>query len=207
LPQALSAAGNAPVYFHPAVTRSRFSIRDGKAKPIGMPVASRLALASVPGSRLFRVEEPLAPWNGVGLSGPIPRCTDFEDVGGPFFLDAGGSEPDPVSDDLAAWIRTAEGLVVILGCCHAGLVNTVTHCREQSGENRIAAIIGGMHLGEAGPERLARTVAALAALRPALLVPCHCTGENAVAALQDAFPGRTTPGLVGESFRFSVAAG
>lgn len=98
-----------------------------------------------------------------GLTGHIPRKTDFEDTGGPFYLDPHGKHPDLIADDLALWIRTDQGLVICLGCCHAGLVNTIHHIRSISGTEIIRAIIGGFHLLHADSRRIEGTTEVLRA--------------------------------------------
>ena len=62
-------------------------------------------------------------------------------TGGPFFVDTDGAQPDPIEDDLALWMRTERGLVVVVGCSHAGLVNTLHHALRLSGETRLHAVL------------------------------------------------------------------
>ena len=206
VPHVLSQAPDVQVYLHAAAAVPRHSIRDGIARSIGMPAAARAAIGRLPAARLHLVARPLELPGGVGVAAPIPRATAYEDVGGPFFLDAAGRRSDPVVDDLALWLRTERGLVVLVGCCHAGLVNTLTLARELSGEPRVHAILGGLHLREAGAARLDATVAALQALEVELLVPCHCSGEGAVARLQGTLGRRVRPGAAGQAFTFRAAA-
>jgi 7,8-dihydropterin-6-yl-methyl-4-(beta-D-ribofuranosyl)aminobenzene 5'-phosphate synthase len=81
-------------------------------------------------------------------------------------------------------------------------VNTLDHVRGLAGGQRIRAVIGGLHLIEASRRRLDRTIGALRLMEPDIIVPCHCTGEKAVAALKDAFGERVSPGAAGMTFRF-----
>jgi 7,8-dihydropterin-6-yl-methyl-4-(beta-D-ribofuranosyl)aminobenzene 5'-phosphate synthase len=97
----------------------------------------------------------------------------------------------------ALWIHTTAGLVVCLGCCHAGVINTLRHITAASGESRIAAVIGGMHLINATDERLERTTEALKAYAIPSMVPCHCTGESAVAFLAGRLGGCVERGCAG----------
>jgi len=192
-------------YAHPAATGPRYSLRGGVAKPIAMPAATRTALDAHPaGVRWTTRSHQLAI--GLGLTGPIPRLTDFEDTGGPFFVDADGAQPDPIADDLALWIRTERGLVVVVGCSHAGLVNTLHHALKLSGETRLHAVLGGFHLNEASKVRLARTMVGLQELGPDLIVPCHCTGDAAVERLRQSFGERVLPGSAGAVFLFGGAS-
>lgn len=204
VPHVLSRAPAAEVHAHPASTGCRFSIKDGAARPVDMPGPTRAALDAHPGGvRWTTGAEPLAP--GVGLTGEIPRLTDYEDVGGPFFVDADGREADPITDDQALWIRAERGLVVITGCGHAGVVNTLRRALALSGAPRVHAVLGGFHLNAAGERRLSRTIDALRELDPDLIVPCHCTGEAAVERLRQAFGERVVQGSSGAVFRFDRA--
>lgn len=185
VPLVLGAAPGSCVHCHPGVTEPRYSVGGAGARDIRMPLFSMRALAALPAQRLHWTAEPHETWAGIGLSGYIPRRTDFEDAGGPFYFDPRALRPDPVADDQAVWIRTDKGLIVCLGCCHAGLVNTLAHIREATGETRIRAVVGGLHLGAAGRERLEKTAHALREAGPDLMVLCHCTGEGAAAYLRD----------------------
>jgi 7,8-dihydropterin-6-yl-methyl-4-(beta-D-ribofuranosyl)aminobenzene 5'-phosphate synthase len=201
----LQRAGDVEVYCHPAVTRPRYVIRDGKATGIGMPPESAAALARLPSQRLHWVQGPVMLTPRVGLTGPIPRRTSYEDTGGPFFLDVAGEQHDPIEDDLALWINTDKGLVVCLGCCHAGLVNTLDYVARLTDGARVRAVIGGLHLMNAGRERLALTIAELERIAPELVVACHCSGEAAVAALREALGKRVVTGAAGMRFSWRSA--
>jgi 7,8-dihydropterin-6-yl-methyl-4-(beta-D-ribofuranosyl)aminobenzene 5'-phosphate synthase len=185
VPQVLGAAPISRVYCHPGVTEPRYSITGGEARDIRMPLFSMRALGALSSERLHWSGEPCEIGTGVGLSGYIPRRTDFEDAGGSFYFDPHALRPDPVSDDQALWIRTDTGLIVCLGCCHAGLVNTLGHVCDVAGDKRIRAVVGGLHLNAASRVRLEKTVQALQVVKPGLMVLCHCTGEGAISYLRD----------------------
>jgi 7,8-dihydropterin-6-yl-methyl-4-(beta-D-ribofuranosyl)aminobenzene 5'-phosphate synthase len=203
LPLVIERSPALELYAHPAATGSRYWNRDGVTKTIAMPVAARSALASLHAG-VHWTTEPVDLGGGLGLTGAIPRLNDYEDTGGPFFLDTAGRQADPIEDDLAVWIRTERGLVVVVGCSHAGLVNTLRHALGVSGETRLHAVLGGFHLTEASEARLARTMVELDELGPDLIVPCHCTGDAAVEWLRRAFGERVVPGSAGSVFRFDI---
>jgi 7,8-dihydropterin-6-yl-methyl-4-(beta-D-ribofuranosyl)aminobenzene 5'-phosphate synthase len=204
VPLVIARAPTVEIYAHPAAIGPRYSIRDGAAKAIAMPAAARSALeVHAVGVRWTTVAVQLAI--GLGLTGPIPRLTDYEDTGGPFFVDTGGARPDPLADDLALWMRMDRGLVVVVGCSHAGLVNTLRHALSLSGESRLHAVLGGFHLNEASERRLVRTMDELQELNPDLIVPCHCTGDAAVERLRQTFGNRVVRGAGGAAFRFRGA--
>ena len=136
------------------------------------------------------------------LTGAIPRANAYEDTGGPFFTDEQGREPDELLDDQAAFFETEAGTVVILGCAHAGIINTVWYIRSLTSNRPIHAIMGGMHLLHASPQRMEFTIAELTRLQVGCLMPCHCTGAAAVSRLWNAFPGRCAACPVGTVLSF-----
>ncbi|MDR1310673.1 MAG: MBL fold metallo-hydrolase, partial [Burkholderiaceae bacterium] len=126
---------------------------------------------------------------GVGATGPVPRLTAYEDTGDALFKDWDKKEVDSVEDDQSMWFETEKGLVVLLGCCHSGVVNTVNYVKQISGMARVRGVIGGMHLLRAGRTRMEETLRTMAAWDMAFLIPCHCTGDGAKAKMQ-AFLGK-----------------
>ena len=125
-------------------------------------------------------------------TGEIPRETDFEDTGltSEVFLDEAMTVPDPIRDDQALVFRVPQGVVVLFGCGHSGVVNTLRQVRTLLGVDHIHAIMGGSHLIAASPTRMARTVAELEAVGIERLLLSHCTGTAAFAHLAQAFPGK-----------------
>jgi 7,8-dihydropterin-6-yl-methyl-4-(beta-D-ribofuranosyl)aminobenzene 5'-phosphate synthase len=203
LPQVVAGAGLMPVYALPGLATPRYCL-DGSVPPraVHMPDAARDAMLDRPLSCVRWVTTPQEIVPGLHLSGPIPRANDFEDSGGPFYLDAGGEVADPLDDDQALWLDTAWGTVLVLGCCHVGLANTLEHVRAHTGGRPVRGVLGGMHLLRASAERLERTCAALAAAGVDLLAPCHCTGDRAVERLRQAFGPRVQDCRAGMSFQF-----
>ena len=183
------------VYAHPAATDSKFSANpDGGSHPVGMPEADRLALQQ---ADWIRVEAPTKLPCGLRLTGPVPRVTDFEDTGGAFYLDAECTVPDELPDDQSAFLETEEGTVVILGCAHSGVINTLQYIQTLTNNRPIHTVIGGMHLIHADKTRMDRTVEELCAMNIQQLVPCHCTGLPAIVRMWNEFPGKCRPCLVG----------
>jgi 7,8-dihydropterin-6-yl-methyl-4-(beta-D-ribofuranosyl)aminobenzene 5'-phosphate synthase len=129
-------------------------------------------------------------------TGPMVRQTG-EDTGGDFYLDPACTQPDPIRDDQAAYIPCDAGTVVILGCTHAGLINTLLHIRDLTDSRPIAAVIGGLHLLNADEHRMGTIRGALQDLGIGRIVPTHCTGFHAAAELYRAFQGRFTSAEMG----------
>lgn len=193
------------VFAHPAALQPKFvRHRDGTSREIGMPPVGERAVRRQNGS-LVATLSPTPVLGKLFVTGPVPRVTDFEDTGGPFFLDAACSLPDPLVDDQAVFFETRDGIVVLLGCAHSGVVNTLQYIGKLTGDKPIHAVLGGMHLLQASPERLARTIEALRTWNLQLLAPAHCTGMAATAALWNAFPGRCATCHVGTRFEFDAA--
>ena len=180
---------DAPVIYGHDATIGRFSCRPDEQAPrqIGMAEEVRQALCQLPAERRIVLDVPRYLRPGIGITGPVPRNSTFEDTGGPFYLDPDKAQADPITDDLSLWFETSDGLVVLTGCCHSGLVNTVRQAQRISGVTRIRGIIGGLHLLNAGPERLDATIAFLHECAPDFLLPCHCTGAQVVERLHAEF--------------------
>lgn len=193
-------APSARIYAHPAAFQAKYGRKpDGSVRDLGIP-DDRVGLPGRIRDRLLSTIGPTEICPGIMVTGQIPRTTQFEDTGGPFYLDATCEHPDPLADDQALFIRTGQGTVVVLGCAHAGVVNTLEYVAQLTGGAPIRAVLGGMHLGAASTERLEQTIAGLRRLDVAQIVTAHCTGANAFAALWHGLPGRCTASEVGASF-------
>jgi 7,8-dihydropterin-6-yl-methyl-4-(beta-D-ribofuranosyl)aminobenzene 5'-phosphate synthase len=186
----LEVAPRAELYAHPAALESKYSRADsGECREVGMPLAVRRAIDARP-DWLTPVKRPTEIADGVFVTGEIPRRTEYEDTGGPFFSDRDGRHPDRMPDDQAMFIDSRRSTMVLLGCGHAGVINTLRYVRDLTGHKPIHAVIGGMHLATASCDRIERTVDNLRRLRVERLLPGHCTGTAATSELRNAFPGR-----------------
>ena len=185
------------IYLHAAVFQPRYSLDGRNARIIKMPLNAMEAVMHYDDRRVHWLTKPVSPLNGVGITGPIARKCEFEDTGGNFYLDPEGKEIDTIKDDVAVWLHGEAGLVVCLGCCHAGLVNTLDHIMTRTGEKRVDTIIGGMHLLHAGKERLDRTAAALNSMDIGRIIACHCSGDEAVSYLAERLDCEVSTGYAG----------
>lgn len=191
-----------PLFVHPDFNCERYSIKNPQEpKRVGVPSS---ALDALDAFSLHSVQSPteIIPNSGIWMTGEIPRNNSYEDTGGPFFLDAKGTLSDPIVDDQALWFASDHGLVIVLGCAHAGIVNTIEHCKSCSGIDRVHAVIGGFHLLNASEVRLQKTMTILAKDCPDCLAACHCTGEGAMQRMRDLFPNQWKPCGAGTLFRF-----
>jgi 7,8-dihydropterin-6-yl-methyl-4-(beta-D-ribofuranosyl)aminobenzene 5'-phosphate synthase len=199
LSRALGRTGM-PVTIHPEFW-SRRRIRFPGLDPAELPSTSRSALEGL-GFDIVEDRRPSFLLDGsVLITGEVDRTTPFETgFQGHDALRDGDWQPDPlILDDQALVVALRErGLVVLSGCGHAGIVNTVRYAQRLTGEQDIAAIVGGFHLsGPMFEPIIEPTVQALGALEPALLVPAHCTGWKAVHRLAARFPDAFVPSAVG----------
>jgi len=137
----------------------------------------------------------------------IDRTTEFE-KGAPslWFEKDGKAQQDTFEDDTAlAFVVRDKGLVVLSGCAHAGIVNTVEYARKVTGVDSVYAVMGGFHLS--GPDQapvIKPTIEALKAIDPAYIIPTHCTGRNATQMIEDAFPGRFILNMAGTRLTFAA---
>ncbi|MEE4166981.1 MAG: MBL fold metallo-hydrolase [Desulfocapsaceae bacterium] len=181
----VNAAAGLHVYLHPAaVAKPRYSHKDGGVGSAEIPSHSLRSLEMVPENRRYQISEPFEMEEGLGLTGYIARRNSYEDTGGVFSFDRQGLQVDPIEDDIALWARSPRGLVICVGCSHAGIVNTLETVMDLSGETTIQTIIGGLHLKNATDGRLQQTVSALNRMDINRLICCHCTGDGAVEYLQ-----------------------
>lgn len=193
----LPLAPQAEVYFGSGVEKVRYSHHPGRpVKELTFPKSGLSALCTHPSDKLHSVATftEIAP--GLLLTGAIPRVT-FEDCGGPFFLDEAATQPDTLEDEIA--LLTTSG-ALIQGCCHAGILNTLTHCMHCHPEIPVRTIVGGLHLLHASPERLEKTANALNQLSLERLILLHCTGEAAVDFLKTRLTCEVCVGQVGDSY-------
>ncbi|KAF3763434.1 metallo-beta-lactamase superfamily protein [Cryphonectria parasitica EP155] len=150
-------------------------------------------------------------------SGAIPRRTAYEKGirGGLRFVPsaaAGGDgawEPDEaIADERLVMCRLkGKGLVVFTGCSHAGIINVCRHAIELDrgdeggrGRNPLHAVVGGFHLADNQPEKLASSLEDLKALEPKVLMPGHCTGWKFKSMCEQAMPGVIVPSFCGTTY-------
>jgi len=175
------------VIAHPDIWQSKYARRkDEPDRYIGIPFQRR-ELESL-GARFKLVKEPIRITDNIMTTGEVPMVTDFEQIDdGLFVREDSGWQPDKLLDDQALVIKTDAGLVVILGCAHRGMINTLYHARQLTGVDKIHAVIGGSHLISASEERLWQTIDALRRLDIQRMGLCHCTDLPAASLLAQEF--------------------
>jgi len=181
---------------HPDVWQAKYARRkDEPDRYIGIPF-QRNELESL-GATFNLATKPVRIGEDIMTTGEIPMVTSFEQVDtGLFVKEDTGWQPDKIMDDQALIVNTESGLVVILGCAHRGIVNTLHHARQLTDRETIYAVVGGSHLINTSEERLWQTIDALRELHVQRLGLCHCTDLPAASVLAQEF---------GESFFFNRA--
>ena len=175
------------IFLHPAAARRKYAKSDaGPGRFIGIPENSSQALRAVH-DRVVWTESATEVVPGVWCTGEIPRVAAQGPAEPGFFLDSDCREPDPLVDDQALFIETSNGLVVIAGCAHEGVANTLDRVSALTGRSELFAIAGGLHLGRAAQPELEASANAVGRRNTRILAPCHCTGMTAHAYLRERF--------------------
>ena len=176
------------------------------AKTVDMGTLDRAAIEKT-GSRVVFVPQPTVIAGVALASGEIPRLTDYEKVPPAMKMEKDGMlVQDPLTHELALIFSVAgKGLVIVTSCSHSGVINTVEHARKITGEARVLAVIGGMHLTTATEETIDKTVTALQAIKPIFVAPMHCTGNRALTKLATSMPDAYVHPSVGTRYVFQAA--
>jgi len=198
LPAVLQLKGTVDVFAHPDIFSERIWSSGEKSRFVGIPYR-RIYLESLGAN--FRLETGMITVGpGVFLTGEIPRRNTFEkgDSSMTAILPGGGSiHPDPLKDDLSLIVDSPAGLILVLGCAHAGMINIIEYVLEQTGRNRIHAIIGGTHLGFSSDEQFAETLKVIDHYQIERIGVSHCTGLPRAAMLHARLGDRFFFGSVG----------
>jgi 7,8-dihydropterin-6-yl-methyl-4-(beta-D-ribofuranosyl)aminobenzene 5'-phosphate synthase len=175
------------VIAHPDIWSLKYGrLRKVKERYSGIPFQREL-LENL-GARFNMTTQPVRITDHFFTTGEIPMLTDYEEIDrGMFDKKSGEMLPDELKDDLALVIDAEYGLVVILGCAHRGIVNTLKQAQKVTGKELIYAAIGGTHLVNAERPRRQKTAADLKAMGVQYLGASHCTGFEASAYLAEQF--------------------
>lgn len=140
------------------------------------------------GASFVLSSEPVWISDRLATTGEIPMTTDYENIDPDLYIKREGSfHADPLRDDLALVIKGTRGLVVVTGCAHRGIVNTLRHARILTGVDAIDTVVGGTHLVPATEQRLQSTISELKESGVQRLGASHCTGFPAQVRLAQEF--------------------
>ena len=198
LPAVLKIRGAVDVLGHPDMFTQRVWSSEDETRFVGIPY--RRSYLEGLGARFRLATELVEVGPGVYLTGEIPRKSTFEkgDEKMSAILPGGDTiHPDPINDDLSLIIDTDKGLVIVLGCAHAGLINIIDYALDKMNRDRVHAIIGGTHLGFSDDTQFEETVNVLDRYQIDLLGVSHCTGLVKAAELYGRLKDRFFFGTVG----------
>jgi 7,8-dihydropterin-6-yl-methyl-4-(beta-D-ribofuranosyl)aminobenzene 5'-phosphate synthase len=172
---------------HPDIWALKYSrSKDKKDKYIGIPYPQQ-ELESL-GARFTFTAGPARLNETIMTTGEIPMVTDFERIEpGLDIKTAAGWETDEMRDDQALVVKANSGLVVILGCAHRGLINTLYQARQIAGTDKVHMVLGGSHLQKATDEQIWQTISALNEIGVQKLGLSHCTGMRATLLLAQSY--------------------
>jgi len=194
-----------PLVLHEDAFRNRLvKFQDGRT--IDLPAPDRSLLEKARYEIVEKHSHSLWADDRVLVTGEIPRTNDFEKGFPNHYSKLDGElEADPlIKDDQAIIMNVKDkGLVVITGCGHAGIINTLHYAKELAGEDRIFAVLGGMHLsGGLFEPIISRTIEELQKLKPRFVVPCHCSGFKAISEIARKMPDAFIQNSVGTNYIF-----
>jgi 7,8-dihydropterin-6-yl-methyl-4-(beta-D-ribofuranosyl)aminobenzene 5'-phosphate synthase len=206
LREKMNTVQRTPLVLHEEAFRNRLvKFQDGRT--VHLPAQDRSLLTNA-GYDIIEKHSP-SLWidDRVLITGEIPRTNSFE-KGFPNHyseLEEGKMEADPlIKDDQAIILRVKDkGLVIITGCGHAGIINTLNYAKELTGEDRIYSVLGGMHLsGGLFEPIIPTTMEELEKMKPNFVVPCHCSGLKAVTEIAKRMPTAFIQNSVGTTYIF-----
>lgn len=214
--EVLEAIGRpVPVYMHDDAFCPRYlALANGTiVGPYNYMILDKPTLVNH-GALFVSQRNPMPISAGIWASGEIEREVEFEPNrtvdpatgAGLYYVKNGEFREDTVPDDQAIYINLKDkGVIVLTGCSHAGVINSIRKGLKVTGASKVHAVMGGMHLGFPGvpEEKVEKTIAVLRKeIEPEYLVPMHCTGFRAIAKIMDALPNRTIFNVVGTRFTF-----
>lgn len=193
-----------PVVIHPDTFSARYIVSPhGFLFPHITAALPSLKECEEAGARFVQVEEPIKVGPAAMTTGNIPWHEDVPFEPSPITIYHEKSRKfvlDKTPDEMALCINLKDkGLVVISGCAHNGIINTIKRCQEVSGIDEVYAVIGGFHLGfpEVPRDMPAKTIEKLKEINPKVVIPQHCTGFRATAEIMNAFPDEYVQSSVG----------
>ncbi len=198
-------AGGTPFYVGEEAFARRYSLRPGATEPADLGQLRKEDIEAL-GLKVVEVKTPVEIVPGAYFTGNIERVTSYEKVPTSFQVKRGEKlEHDTFPGEQAVFFNLkGKGLVVLSGCAHAGIVNTVKQAQKSAGTDKIHAIMGGFHLINAKPELIQSTIADIKAMKPEIIVPAHCTGFEAEVAFSKEMPKEFVMNTAGTKYTFTT---
>lgn len=202
LARVLQVRGEVEVIAHPNVFRPRYRLgKDGKKKYVGLPF-NRPFLEGL-GARFNLIKDFKEISKGIYATGEVPSTNSFEKGDPDLYAEIDGKLiPDPFEDDLSLVLDTKDGMIIVLGCAHSGIINIINHITQKMGNDKIRAVIGGTHLKGASLEQMQWAINELEKYSIEMLGVSHCTGLAASIMLSQKFGKRFLPCNAGTAIEF-----
>ena len=192
---------------HPTAFRTSRYVKVSEEFKIKLPSLNRQKIENA-GISIVESREPrMMLDDSLLFLGEIPKQTDFEKGFPKMHYDEDKKEKwDPIEEDTAIVIDVkGRGLVILSGCAHSGIINTVEYAREVTGVDSVFVVMGGFHLTGADFEPIIEpTTEALKALNPQYVVPTHCTGRKAVMHIENEMPDKFLLNMSGTKMIFTA---
>lgn len=192
-----------PFYAGKETFLNRYSLRPGSDFAVDLGQLNKSDLESF-GITVHEITEPMEIIQGGYISGDIERSTSYE-TPIPNLLVKRGDRlvPDDFRGEQALFFNVKDkGLVILSGCAHAGIVNTVRHIQNITGLEKVHAIMGGFHLINARQKKISNTIEDIQSIDPDIIVPLHCTGFEAVTAFMESLPNAFFLNTAGTKYTF-----
>jgi 7,8-dihydropterin-6-yl-methyl-4-(beta-D-ribofuranosyl)aminobenzene 5'-phosphate synthase len=193
---------------HPSVFKEKRYAKINKGEFKAWHPTFTRRLAEEAGTNIVETKEPRLMLGGnVLFLGEIPRRVQFE-KGLPtaFYEENGVEKKDEIEDDTSVVMNLrGRGLIVLSGCAHSGIVNTVRYAREVTGIDRVYAVMGGFHLGiPSAVATINQTLDAFREIDPRYIIPTHCTGRGSIRKIEEAMPDRFILNMSGTRLTFAA---
>lgn len=194
--------GRKRIYAHPHIFAKKYiGSKPETLKEIGVPFAEQQLRDT--GAEFIYIDRFREILPRVFISGEIPRNNDFEDTGGNFKIQVANEMlVDQLLDDMALIIDHPDGLIIVSGCAHSGIINTIEYACKMTARSKILAFVGGTHLINASENRMLRTIEALRAMDIGKIAVGHCTGFYAAARLYNELGSRLVKADAGMTLHF-----
>jgi 7,8-dihydropterin-6-yl-methyl-4-(beta-D-ribofuranosyl)aminobenzene 5'-phosphate synthase len=198
-------ARGTPFYVGEEAFARRYELRPGRTEPDDLGQLRKEDIEAL-GPKVLEVKTAVQIIPGAYIIGHIERITAYEKAPPSLLIKRGEKpEPDDFRGEQAIFFNVkGKGLVVLSGCAHAGIVNTVKHAQKVSATEKIHAVMGGFHLINAKPEVIQNTVSDIKAMKPDHIVPAHCTGFEAIVAFGKDMPNEFTLNTAGTQYTFGA---
>ncbi len=190
------------IYGHPSIFEKKYIKRDGETDfYIGMPEKKEVYEKN--GANFILSTQSQKITDDIYTTGEVFRTNDFEKVEDKFLKKENESfVHDNILDDISVVIRHGDGLILLLGCAHSGVINIIQKTIDISNRDKFLMVAGGMHLSEKSDSYIDRTLRELKKYNINFLMPSHCTGIKTSPKFKEYYGDRFFYGSAGRVLKF-----